>query len=632
MIDKKKQSGLLINIFCIILSIMFVLYYSFIRIGLGIDYELIFKSISFACLTIILPLVLADIKQTSINYSLFLQGLYTITILLILAIIGYLRITIPTTFLYCIAGITAVFFFSRFLKLTFSIRQGPYYLLFIIIAFGIVVFTYGGNFLSPLFVEKIIYKGELQPDTIFNISLANIFKNHHVVSLGFNGLEFFRYHFGSHVLFGSLSKTLGVDMVSFYNITYTSAIIPLFFRFFFNLILTVTKEIKIHVFILFLLFLLSFNRIFYSTEIGLYAFPFNSETYLTGLIFFFFGLQLLYLISERWRWLTNVFQNGSLFILFPIIVFLISVTKISLGYFFYFIAGYLIARNGLIREFRCQLSLILSGILFLLIFRLTSYSDSEGFSLFHTVKTLNWIAGHLLTYFLLFWISLLLYLRTSRANTIRELIVLGWREKFWPLEILIVTLVLGIIPGLLFSMGNNWIYFTDVHSWLALVVIILMVPVLDYQNLWNKVVLYIILIGLGARFISFSADIFKANIKERNEIISLIQFPANNPEAYERKECIENIKRLSEIKNSCAVIAPDDKIWSMFNQNNEYIPVLVPAFSGAPLIINEFPLKVDIDNYYNRFLKPFMEKGKSMNITNDVIIISSKPFRVIKIN
>jgi hypothetical protein len=626
--DKKANLGFLINVFCIFLSVIFAAYYAFIRMDLGLDVEIFFKSVSFSIVMILLPLITSNVKHAIGNKTLLFQGFYTLSIIIILAIPGYFGVSIPSFILYGVAGIIIAVFLIKYSNLVFRINNIPYCLIFIVIAFGLVVFTYGGNFLSPLFVEKIIYKGELQPDTIFNISLANIFRNFHVISLGFNGVEFYRYHFGSHIIFGSLSKTLGVDVVAFYNLTYPLAIIPLFFRFFFNLILTVLKEIKIPAFLLILLFLLYFNRVFYSPEIGLYAFPFNSETYLTGLIFFFFGLQCLFLLVKRWDHLKKGYQNFNLFVLYPLTVLLISCTKISLGYFFYCIVGYLIIRHRVFREFRYLFALILSGLLFLLIFRFISYSGSEQLSLLHTVNTVIWLGNHLLTYFLLFWISFLLYLNKSKTTTIRGLFSWAWNEKFWPFDILVVTLILGIIPGLLLSMGNNWIYFTDVQSWLALIFIILLLPPLNLNRFWKKVGLYIVIIGLGARFVFFSADILKGNLRERNEIINLKLNDSANSYIDERNAYINKLIHLSETERTCTLIAPNDKIWSLFSKNTEFIPLLVPAFSGLPVFINDLPINIDSNSYFNHFLNPFLRKEKPVYSLDETVIIDSKPYRI----
>jgi len=94
--DKKANLGFLINVFCIFLSVIFAAYYAFIRMDLGLDVEIFFKSVSFSIVMILLPLITSNVKHAIGNKTLLFQGFYTLSIIIILAIPGYFGVSNET--------------------------------------------------------------------------------------------------------------------------------------------------------------------------------------------------------------------------------------------------------------------------------------------------------------------------------------------------------------------------------------------------------------------------------------------------------------------------------------------------------------------------------------------------------
>jgi hypothetical protein len=97
----------------------------------------------------------------------------------------------------------------------------------LLIGFTLAGLCWGSNYLSPNFAEGL-KRGHGNLDEIFHIAIANMIKSYGVPSTGLNGLIYLPYHWGSHCYLASFSKLLGISVLESYNLLYPIVITPLF--------------------------------------------------------------------------------------------------------------------------------------------------------------------------------------------------------------------------------------------------------------------------------------------------------------------------------------------------------------------------------------------------------------------
>ena len=91
--------------------------------------------------------------------------------------------------------------------------------------YAIVIFESAAR-IDPFSDEKI-RQFALNPDSLFHISMATMFKNYDMVSTGMNGLPVVHYHFFSHILYGSSATVLNIAPNQVYSYCNWIAFSPL---------------------------------------------------------------------------------------------------------------------------------------------------------------------------------------------------------------------------------------------------------------------------------------------------------------------------------------------------------------------------------------------------------------------
>lgn len=143
---------------------------------------------------------------------------YTIVLIIFLGITGLVMGPYAEFVNYILlpAGIGLAFWeFFRFLKLNnkmLNLLSGATFMGFMVLLF------YSQWFHTPVYPEVIILGQGF--DQLFHSSISNMFSTVGYATTGLDGVPYFNYHWGSHILFAGFKNFTGVNTIMFYNIVY----------------------------------------------------------------------------------------------------------------------------------------------------------------------------------------------------------------------------------------------------------------------------------------------------------------------------------------------------------------------------------------------------------------------------
>ncbi|HEU5290542.1 MAG TPA: hypothetical protein VFU05_07880, partial [Cyclobacteriaceae bacterium] len=321
-------------------------------------------------------------------------------------------------------------------------------------------------------------------DTIFHVSLAQMIKTYSVPSTGLNGLPFYHYHFGSHVIFAWLSKTLNINLFAFYQLSFPAVFLPLFVKSVLGLpIAWSEKKERVFNFNLWLWAAISAALIgvfpLYSVlaKALLEVLPvFASESYCVSIVltFFFFNILLFNHDEKATGW---VGFNLSVSLVLLGLVFLIGLSKNSTLFMIDILILYLFVRFKLYREWKAWLLFGIVGLMSIICLYLTVDSKSgDGsfvpFDFYERYTTLS-VFDFLFVYF--FWSIVLVgsclfvIFFKKKADTPKYFITLA--------EIGLLISIVGALPGTFFSIaGGSAGYFMNVQMCFSLIFFLMILP------------------------------------------------------------------------------------------------------------------------------------------------------------
>ena len=231
------------------------------------------------------------------------------------------------------------------------------------LAVAIVLFFYLG-----LFMGGVWHKGYLtnlpligineetqgiHRDTLYHNAIASSINYYGYPSLLVNSAAFHNYHFGSHLVFGLLSKVLKVPTIFIYCYLYPIFLLP----FYPSLILSVGKELRVHLgkqqktTLIDIVVLLSFMTYLilpqtWSEKLGNYKTSwFVSESFCMAIILSLLYFKLMFVMIRRNLFDVRVFVIIFQMIVIPFFIIFISLTKISVGIIFAFAIAYFLFRK-----------------------------------------------------------------------------------------------------------------------------------------------------------------------------------------------------------------------------------------------------------------------------------------------
>lgn len=362
------------------------------------------------------------------------------------------------------------------------------------IVISIIAVTIFGIYLSgvywsliadPLFIENMTY-GKFHSDMLYHSSIAQMVKTHGVPSTGLDLFPLAKYHFGSHLLIGSLSSFLDLSVIEFYNFGYAIIFLPLLLRTMLSFIVTFQydylerNDVNLDYLFWFILFapFLGFmifheNTVALNSGIG-YQIIVWGESYCISFIYTFIlfsSVVVFYKVYKNY----NLSQFSILVIVvfvFPVLVFLAGLTKISTLLIVTSCCCYLFLRLKLYKQWYFVASLLLILSVFGVVFYLTNDPlDGEGgfywFQFFNEIIKTPWYVYLLVHYSLtiLFFIVSILYGELYPFKKLKSAIV---SYKTIVLEVLLVIAFVGFIPGAVLKFyGFNAIYFSEFQYWVA---------------------------------------------------------------------------------------------------------------------------------------------------------------------
>jgi hypothetical protein len=367
---------------------------------------------------------------------------------------------------------------SNLLKIVISILA--------VTIFGIYLSgVYWSLIADPLFIENMTY-GKFHSDMLYHSSIAQMVKTHGVPSTGLDLFPIVKYHFGSHFLIGCLSGLLNVSVIEFYNFGYAIIFLPLLLRTMLSFIVTFQydylkrSEVKLDFLFWFTLFapflgfmILHENTVGLNSGIG-YQIIVWGESYCISFIYTFILFSTFVTFNEVYKNhnLSKVSLLVTLFIVFPILVFLTGLTKISTLLLVTSCCCYLFVRLKLYKKWYFTVSVLLILAVFGVTFYLANDPlDGEGgfywFQFINEIIKAPWYVFLPVHYSLtiLFCIVSVLYEELYPLNKLRSAILL---RKTIILEVLLVIAFVGFIPGeVLKFYGFNSIYFSEFQYWIA---------------------------------------------------------------------------------------------------------------------------------------------------------------------
>ena len=296
------------NIFPFLSSVIAILLsgsYCLQRYPLALDYGMVVKVLCFSLALINLPFCLylfnkrSDIDFYSFNIS------SVIVILSIFILMGFFNFS----FLIFPLIIIGAGSFGLTLFLSFGSKNYMALLRVILLIFfcsWLSWVVWGGKYLTPFFLEKIITRSYNSPggvDTFFHMSMAQMIKTYNFPSTGLDELPYIPYHYGSHFIFAQISKLLNISVIDIYHFGFPVIFLPLFFHICFialHQFKNLNGQTAHFDYFFWILIFVVFIRFFRIHREGL-AFQTTlscssllvSESYLVSMIFFIISLSIL---------------------------------------------------------------------------------------------------------------------------------------------------------------------------------------------------------------------------------------------------------------------------------------------------------------------------------------------------
>jgi hypothetical protein len=485
-----------------LVSILIVIAYNLIRDGLDFQVEQSIKVLGLALTLLNFPLLVSVYLREHRLKVLKDETAMTFVLLFFSCLIGF--IGIHTGYVFFLFG--AVAFVINLLGYIRRFRLIDVGVLFLVFVMGLwlIVKVWNGGLLHPMLLELLPFDARIQIDTLFHMSIAQMIKTYHIPSTGLNGVPFYHYHFGSHLIMASLASVLGMKIFDFYQLGYPAIFLPLFLKaiFTFPLVLRRSQGIDARHWVWFWLIvaggLIGVFPLFrvLSTVAADWNLVIVSESYNVSLIFTFFFFNILFFNIEM--------ENGAMkiqtpaLVLLAILALLIGFSKVSTLFLFSCILFYLLFRFKLVKEQdRLTLNVVfrnpvlnprkaLYGLGYLVLVSLicvfvvfdTKAGDGGQVVIFHFVKTFVNASALLFVVVYYFWsfvlvgcCFLIIKFHDSASDS---------RPKafYWlVIELVLIVSLIGFYPGAIRKIdGGSAAYFMDIHQWLSLALLLVIFP------------------------------------------------------------------------------------------------------------------------------------------------------------
>ncbi|HAS44829.1 MAG TPA: hypothetical protein DCS93_30395 [Microscillaceae bacterium] len=417
--------------------------------------------------------------------------------MLLIVVLSFLPASISKLFFYSFIFLgyasTLLNIYLIFTKLTYGtlLLMLPLGFIFSNWIIGKLYSTYGG--VSPMFMERIAF-GIAHLDTLFHLSIAQMFKTHGVSSNGLDGIPYLGYHYASHWLFARISVFSGLSLVKIYNYLYPFLFLPLYFKVVLHLTLKLYNFFKKQILDLNITTKVGicFWAIFMVAHIGLLpqktlnSFTYwhsyiVSESFLIGLIFFYI---VIWVLIDYHEFGNTPFKKWffKVTLLFLVIICLFS--KISIGVLLIPVLAYIQFRNDQFFKWKNLIFWAIGLFFFYQCFNLTSNGETvlkvKFMHFFHTYSDKDfWYYQVPIHYITLFLFLISYFYEIEKTNPKTSLLKLIKTRQVIPIETLILFAFLGLLPLLwLVVEGGSAIYFSSITQKLSILLLLCMSPML----------------------------------------------------------------------------------------------------------------------------------------------------------
>ena len=504
-LNNRDSNRFFIIILSMILSTVFAITYIISRIGFGEPEQeviIVLKTLFLSYFIFLFPYILirflAIFKNKKLKLFPGLESILTFAIIILVALIGFLSRIISFNLLFILVFFVLIFLIFLIIDYRLNYLNKLLALPVILIISGLIIWfvstRWGLNYSNPYYPESII-NGIAHADSLFHSAIVNMIRTHGVPSTGIDGLANISYHYGSHWIFAQLSKLINIGALRFYQLAFPIIFVPLLLKTVLMAILDIKslykndefydiKKDKIFWIIIsfgFFGLLPQFLKFSYQNAMVF------SESYLVSFIFTFLLISTLVFIenNQYFKKVYIVLKNIFYIVLLPLFISIIGFSKISLMLIWVPVLFYLFFRKKYYKNKIYIISLIavLAFSYLTYLFTTKSLLPSSGFSFNLTYILnlsifkdrsilINYLGIIINLIFISIWALLFIILKiiSKKVEKLNSLFLNSFRTyKTIEIEIILIVVIVGFLPVLIYDNLNQIYYFYDIQRWIAIV-------------------------------------------------------------------------------------------------------------------------------------------------------------------
>ena len=449
------------NLWLNFLTFIFTVAFNYVFLSnLNIDQSNRGVALEFVAFSVFVCLIYFGIKLSLKN-----SGSSIVSLFVLLIVISYIPGVASIRLGFLVLTLILFLWFGRkqLTTVMFSLGSIPKSFVVISIAMSFIFASFlvesqASNVVDPL-IEKKVQQLVLNPDTLYHASVSENIRNYSVASTGMHGLNPVYYHIFSHFLFSRISLIMEVPAYIVYGFGSVLFFGPLLLLF----LLEVGQEYARGWSSLFkiLFVFLALAAILTKPFVTIFGSHFYSESYLVSLIFFAAIMSALGSLSNRKI-------SNQTFLLIPLCLLFITLSKISVGVIAFAILGVFLIFQ---KKYFSPRVLIFFGIS--LIFFLLGYLGSKPqsnikglevrfvwrFFQSHFASDLS-LPQFVFSHFIYFWLVIPIPFLLLFAKRITK------NELMLSLAFILITFI-GFV-GLNITIDSSGYYFSNLHAFFSL--------------------------------------------------------------------------------------------------------------------------------------------------------------------
>lgn len=505
-----------------------------------------------------------------------------------------------------------------------------------------------------ILTSEAILLGAGYHDTLFHIAISSMIKNYGVPSLGLDGLDGIRYHYGAHTWFAAISKATGAQLIYVYPLIILTLLYPMLFFTLSALTIycfRISQENIWACIFMPLLLTIPYHLFGYHTHRVV-------ETYILSIIplLWGFGMAVSPFTGNR---------NGKIdinfilyLVLFSLIAFLVCMVKVSSGFILAVSAVFLWWLSfGFGKRWFLAITILFTSI----VVAFVSFTFSNHGIFASSNEKLRWMQCIYFAFEILLkhldWWSYISY-------PVAALFLWGWAflnqrgiknvsqakelQPFYNYGLVIIVIsCLGAAAGLL-TLRQDWIYFAQPALWLSIPLLVGLLFHVLQGKLFKDVPIIVgpASIGLFCSGIWLAGILPNNNIGIKNSHIAMIHQMNREEKLYNDSSkmglsWVVNTQDILDIylnrfdetdygkmyriltKNTgirtLVFVEPNNTFFWTHNINYEFASTLyVPAVIGVPMIKGLPPLELE-ETFLRRKRWWYGDESRSVHVSDDLL-------------